>query len=104
MPSVPRNTIEASLSQKGFRRQDQTGLPANRNADHRFYYLYIDEKRSHIRTKISTGSGYKDYGIDLLKKMKMQLKFESISQLVSFLRCPLGHSEYIEILRRNNEV
>ena len=49
-------------------------------------------------------SGYKDYGIDLLKIMKLQLKFESISQLVDFLRCPLGHGEYIEILRSHNEL
>ncbi|OHD21400.1 MAG: hypothetical protein A2064_08870 [Spirochaetes bacterium GWB1_66_5] len=97
MSSVPRDIIEANLLRKGFRRLEQ-------HSDHRFYYLYIDDRRSHIRTKISTGSGYKDYSIDLLKKMKLQLKFESISQLLDFLRCPLGYREYLEILRRKSEL
>ena len=83
MSSVPRDIIEANLLKKGFRRIEQ-------HTDHRF--------------TISTGSGYKDYSIDLLKKMKLQLKFESISQLLDFLRCPLGYREYLEILRRKSEL
>lgn len=93
MSSLPREQIEKSLSQKGFE------LVVG---DHRFYYFNYRGKRTSIRTKISTGSSYKDYGEDLIGLIKNQLKFQTKAQFLSFVDCKLTEEKYIEILEAQN--
>ena len=104
MASIPRSTIEESLLKKGFVYHKQEKTQSLKKRDHRFYYFYHNNKRTHIRTRISMGSHYKDYGNDLLKKMKRQLRFDSLSHLVDFLKCPLTKNNYVTILKRNGEL
>jgi hypothetical protein len=93
MAGFPREQIERSLSEKGFELIVR---------DHRFYYFTYKGKRTSIRTKISTGSSYKEYGDELLSLIKTQLKFQTKAQLRSFVSCELTEAHYIEILKSQN--
>ncbi len=87
-----RKRIERALTQKGF--IQDTG----KNSDHRYYRFMVDGKESQIRTKISTGTGYKDYSDSLLKMMRYNLKFDSMKQFKAFIECPFTEEEYRELL------
>lgn len=95
MSSKPRSLIEESLKKKGFE-VEQSGR------DHRFYYFYYNGKKTGVRTKISTGSGYKDYSDSLLGTIKKQLCFPSRRHLDDFINCPLTLEDYIDILKTQN--
>ena len=77
--SYPRDQIESSLSKKGF---------VMRETDHRIYTFKYNEKETSLKTKISKGSGYKDYGISLLDAMKRTLKLP-LKSLKGLIECPL---------------
>lgn len=74
------------------------------NNDHEFFYLYVDNKRTSVRTKISFGSGYKTYQGNLLSMVKRQLKFVNNSDFDNFLECPMSYEQYIEHLVKNNSI
>ncbi len=90
MKAIPRSTIERSLSEKGFVKEERR--------DHRFWYFLYKGKRTKIRTKISTGTGYRDYEINLLKMMKLQFYLDSLRQLDDLLRCPMDGKQYTELM------
>ena len=90
MKAIPRSTIEKSLSEKGFVKEE--------GRDHRFWYFLYKGKKTKIRTKISTGTGYRDYEINLLKRMKSQLFLDSPRQLDDLLRCPMDGKQYAELM------
>ncbi|MPL65995.1 hypothetical protein SDC9_11663 [bioreactor metagenome] len=92
MSPISRDAIESSLRKKGFRQDDR---------DHRFYYFFYQNRRSSIRTKISTGTHYKDYSDKLLKSMKTQLHMPSTKDLKDFLICTKSEEEYINILQND---
>ena len=96
MSPLSRKTIEMNLQKKGFRKNE---------SDHKLYILYYKGKKTNIRTKISRGSEkYRDYGDDLLLKMRRQLKLDSLSQAKNFLSCPLSIEDYITILKLKDEL
>jgi hypothetical protein len=88
MNSIPRDKIERSLAGKGFVKDQR---------DHRYWYFFYKGKRTRIRTKISTGTGYKDYGIDLLDKIKSQL-FLNFRELEALLTCPMDVHRYTQLM------
>lgn len=88
MKSIPRDKIEKSLADKGFTKDQR---------DHRYWYFWYKGKKTKIRTKISTGSGYKDYGVNLLDKIKSQL-FLNFRELEALLRCPMGVDRYTQLM------
>ena len=90
MKAIPRSKIEKSLSEKGFVREE--------GRDHRFWYFLYKGKKTRIRTKISTGTGYSDYEINLLKMMKSQFYLDSLRQLDDLLRCPMDGKQYTELM------
>jgi len=90
MKALPREEIETSLQNKGFQRDEER--------DHIFYYFFYKGKKTKVRTKISRGSKYKDYGMDLLKMMKIQLRLDGLSEVKDLLICPMDESQYIKIL------
>ena len=51
-----------------------------------------------IFTIISRGSGYKEYGSDLLGKMARQLRVEK-ADLLGLIDCPLSEADYISMLK-----
>ena len=90
----PRKTRELcnNLQKKGF-------IPTEK--DHIFYTLYIDGKRTSIRTIVSHGC--KEYSIPLLNQMAKQLSLTN-SQFDSLIECPLTYDDFIEILRKKGSL
>ena len=92
MTQRPRAGIEAALLQKGFRREP--------GGDHRYYRLWADGRKSSIATKISTGTGYKEYGDSLLGMMARQLHLTK-GDLLRLVDCDLDGPGYVAMLRTN---
>lgn len=90
-PTIPRSTIRKSLRDKGF--QPKQGRK------HELWYLWMCGKRTAIKTRVSRGTQYKDYGDDLLSEMKRQLRLPNLSSTTKFLKCPITGAEYLSILR-----
>ncbi len=90
MKSIPRDTIEKSLSEKGFVKEE--------GSNHRIWYYWYEGKKTKIRTPISRGTGYKDYTPTLLKMMKPQLYLDSSRQLEDLLRCPMDEKKYTKLM------
>ena len=90
----PRKTrdIAKSLENKGF-------VKANR--DHAFYFLYINNKKSRIYTKLSWG--IKEYGSNLLSQIARRLRLSN-SQLNDLLDCPLSKEDYVKLLLENGDI
>jgi len=87
--SARRSTvIESALLRKGFRVEQR---------HHRFLILYVDGRRTAIRTKISHGG--KDYGDFLLSRMREQLRLPTVRQLLRLIDCPMDSDEYVTVLR-----
>lgn len=78
--------IEISLSKKGF---------IMSKSHHKFYILYVNGKKTSIKTKISHGK--KEYDEQLLQSMTKQLKL-SRKLLDDLLDCPLKLEDYVSIL------
>ena len=92
MRTVKRRTILGSLQRKGFEIIDRR--------DHYYCYFFYGNKKTIVRTKVSKGAKYKEYGIGLLTQMRKQLRLDTIEQTLAFLECPLGKEDYTEILKR----
>ncbi len=86
---IDRKLIEASLKKKGF---------VEEGGDHR-YFLHQHGKRTGVTTFTSHGSGYKTYGITLLKRMRIQLRLDSMLQTRRLLECPMDADEYNAVLK-----
>ena len=72
---------------KGFRRDD---------THHRAYWLYVNGRKSAIRTRISHGAA--EYDANLLGQVKRQLRLTN-PQFEDFVACPLDAEGYLQILR-----
>jgi len=79
--------LSKSLTKKGFKEA---------NSHHHFYFLYVDGKKTSIRTKVSHGS--KTYCGNLLSAVKKQLHLSG-GQLTDLVKCPMSEEEYIEHLK-----
>jgi hypothetical protein len=82
---LERAQIEASLTAKGFVSEDR---------DHRYFFYYTTQgKRSHVNTKVSFGTKYKNLGDDLVSLMAKQCKLtnKAFKELVS---CTLSRDDY----------
>lgn len=88
----PRKTVDiiSVLEKKGFRLNPQ-------KEGHKFYYLYIDNKKYPIYTFFSHGK--KEYDKTLMDKIKKQLKFIDINKAENFFDCPMTGEEYVIMLR-----
>lgn len=84
--------IDKALTKKGFEKI---------KTHHVLYILHVDGEPTRIRTFIS--NGLTEYDNSLLGKMKNQLGFNSQSDFEKLLDCPLGHEEYVEILKRDRK-
>jgi len=88
--STQRNKkeISSALLAKGFR---------VKSTHHQLYFLYYQNKKTHILTKISHGSKTKTYNNSLLSLMSKQLKLTK-SELLELIDCSLDYDAYIKIL------
>lgn len=78
--------ITNALNKKGFE-LSQT--------HHNYFILYVDGKKTSIRTRISHGK--KEYGENLLQAMSKQLKLSRVL-FDDLLDCPLSYNDYVDIL------
>lgn len=87
---VERRTIESNLPNKGF---------IEERSHHKYFYHEYNGLRTGAYTYTSHGSQYKDYSIPLLKRMKKELRLDTIKQVVDLFVCPLDRDGYNKILR-----
>lgn len=86
MTVIKTRDIERALLSKGFQRVD---------SDHKYYFLYVNGKKTSVRTKISHGTD--EYGDRLLGLMKDQLHLGK-RELEEFVECSLSGEKYKELL------
>ena len=87
---IERRIIESNLPSKGFVKED---------THHRCFYHEYQGKRTGAYTYISYGSSYKTYGVALLKRMRKELRLDTIRQVVDLFKCPITGDDYDQILK-----
>jgi hypothetical protein len=83
---IKTRDIERALLSKGFQRVD---------SDHKYYFFYVNGKKTLVRTKISHGTD--EYGDHLLGLIKDQLHLGK-RELEEFVECSLSGEKYKELL------
>lgn len=86
MSTYRKRKIKQALLKKGFH-QTKT--------DHEMYRLWINNKKTSVRTQLSFGS--REYGDNLLGYVARQMRLKRV-ELDEFIECPLGTSEYQKLL------
>jgi len=92
MTAQKTRKIEQSLTSKGFVLDD---------THHRYFHLEINGEKQHIFTYFSHGQN--ELGAKLLAMMAKQLKLKK-KELDDLINCPLSKEDYIQILRKNQEL
>ncbi len=87
MSQVPRDTIESSLPKKGF-------VLDTSKQSHKYYMHEFNGKRTGAYAFTSRGSDYKTYGDELLKRMKIQLRLDTLKEVRDLLLCPMDADTY----------
>jgi len=87
MSQVPRDTIESTLPKKGFVLD-----PAK--PSHKYFYHEYNGKRTGAYAYTSRGTSYKTYGDELLKRMKVELRLETLKEVRDLLLCPMDADAY----------
>ena len=87
---VDRRKIEDALLKKGFVRED---------SHHRYFYHVFEGKRTGAYTYTSHGTSYKTYGDPLLKRMKQELRLDTLKETIDLLKCPMSGEDYNDRLR-----
>ena len=95
MTQLPRRKIETGLLRKGFKKDD---------THHRVFRFYVGGKKTRISTFISHGSGYREYGDDLLIKMKKELCMPNKKYLIDFIECPVTEEKFKKDLLSTGKV
>lgn len=88
MSTYRTKEIKKALLNKGFRQK---------NTDHEMFWLWVNDKKTSVRTRLSFGSKAKEYGDNLLGCMARQLKLPR-AELDELIECPLSKEEYQKIL------
>ena len=84
------NKLLKSLKSKGFREVDK---------DHKYLWLFVGNRQTSIRTKISH-SARKEYDDSLLAQMRKQVKLETKDEFIDLIECPLTKEGYVDTLRQ----
>ncbi len=85
---IKARKIDSALTRKGF--------VTNKKKHHIFYFLYVNGKKTQIRTKLSHSS--KEYNDNLLSAICKQLKFNNKKELEGFINCAISKDEYVRML------
>ncbi|MGB7531853.1 MAG: type II toxin-antitoxin system HicA family toxin [Halobacteriota archaeon] len=88
---IKTRKIASALTSKGFVEQG-----GKKRKKHTFYFLYVDGKKTPIRTKLS--HGIDEYDDTLLSFMSKQLKFDKKEELEDFIDCTKTFEEYLSML------
>lgn len=92
MSSRATKKIQGALERKGF---------APNGSDHKVLRLYVNGKKTRIRTHLS--HGLHEYGDNLLAIVARQLKLRR-KQLDDLIDCPLSGEAYVNLLISSGEV
>ncbi|MGE5630749.1 MAG: hypothetical protein ACM3TR_06570 [Caulobacteraceae bacterium] len=92
MKTAKTRDVKGSLLRKGFKED---------NNDHKFYHLYVNDKRTSVRTKISHGETEIDSYI--LNQMAKQVCLTN-EQFEDLINCPLSYNDYVAILIENHKI
>ena len=92
MSTHKTRTIKTSLLHKGFKQK---------NTDHEYFWLYVEGRKTSVRTRISFGVN--EYDDSLLGFMARQLKLQR-RELDDFISCPLTKEKYLEQLIKKGDV
>jgi hypothetical protein len=84
--------MRKALEAKGFRPFE---------THHTFYILYVDGKKTSIRTMIS--HGISEYGDALLGHVRRQLGLTS-KELQDLVECPLSGESYVALLKERGKI
>jgi hypothetical protein len=95
MSPLPRREVEHSLTSKGFQSSER---------DHEYFFLYVDGRKTSIRTKLSHGTEYKTLSDQILSKIKRQLRLEKMNELSEFVNCPMSYAMYVAYLRERDQI
>ena len=88
MSVLNKKKVEKGLKKKGFKLA---------SGDHRYLVLFVGDKETSIRTKISHGST-KDIDNYLISKMSQQT-YLSKNEFMDLINCPLSQKKYLKILQ-----
>lgn len=91
--------IEKALLAKGFEK-----APFKQKSHHTYYYFNHEGKRTGVYTYLSHSPKSSDYGPHLMSKIKQQLKFEDTKLAEAFLDCPFKENQYVEMLKKFEEL
>ncbi len=87
MSQVPRDTIESTLPKKGF------VLDPSKHS-HKYFYHEHNGQRTGAYAYTSRGTSYKTYGDELLKRMKGELRLDTLKEVRDLLLCPMDATAY----------
>jgi len=85
-------TLISKFKKKGFIKDGST-------RKHNYYYLYVNDKKTSIRTTFSNSSKWKEYDEGSINLKKKDLHLDNKKQLNDFIECPLSIPEYLQFLR-----
>jgi len=81
-----------SLNKKGFVQDEK---------DHKFFYLFVNNKKTSIFTKISHGESEIDDSLIGLMAGQTRLRKKGFLDLI---KCPLSFEKYVKILQENGNI
>jgi len=90
---VKTREIRRGLTAKGFQEHE--------NADHRYFYLYYENKKTGIYTKFSHSTS--DVGDNLLGQMAKQIRLKR-SEFDDLINCPMSAQRYFALLVEKREI
>jgi hypothetical protein len=73
----------------------------DKNKDHYFCCLYVNGKKTSIRTKISRGSSYHQLSTSLIIAMTKDLRMPTKESFFEFIDCTYSYDNYITDLKKN---
>jgi hypothetical protein len=91
---IERETIRAALTRKGFR---------EKSAGHIQLYLFVDGKKTSVFTRLSHGSGHREYSDDLVGMVARQIGLTK-GEFVEFVDCRLEFVPYVGLLRQRSRI
>jgi hypothetical protein len=91
---VEREKIRAKLTKTGFR---------EKIGKHDYYYLYVDGEKTGVFTFLSQGSGYREYGDELVGFVARQVRLTK-KEFLQFVECVLSPEKYVELLKQRGHI
>ncbi len=93
MASRKQREVGQGLENKGFARS---------NRHHKYYILFVDGRKTNIKTRVSHGSK-SEIDDNLLSFMARQVRL-SKNDFLNLIDCPMLLDDYLRILRANNHI